>query len=319
MTGFFHETALYGSDDDFLALAVPFLEDGLRAGEPTVVACAERNTALLSGALGRGNSVMYLPGADQYSRPSDAIATYRDLFREHTEAGARQMRVIGEVPHSGVGARWDWWARYEAAANQAFAEFPVWGLCPYDTRTAPADVLADVVRTHPNIAGASGTHQANPGFREGLPCSTSPPDVLEQASPLVELIDPTAGAVREAVGTAIRATRLTEDNAHDVVYAASEIITNGLTHGIAPVRFRLWADDSRVVVAVTDRGSGPSDPLAGLVPTTATRSAGLGLWILHRTCDYVSMGNDADGFTVRVSVGGQTEGRSSGTSGKNRR
>ncbi|MFD5830490.1 anti-sigma factor RsbA family regulatory protein [Lentzea sp. NPDC060358] len=304
MTGFFHETAFYGSDDDFLALVVPFLEDGLRAGEGVVVACAQWNTGLLRDAL--GDDVLYLPGADQYSRPSESIAVYRDFFRDHTEAGARQLRVVGDVPHPGTGASWDWWARYEAAVNQAYAEFPVWGLCPYDTRTTPADVLADVVSTHPNIATAPGAHEVNPGFREGLPGTKQVEDELERCAPLVDLVGVSAGAVREAVGSAIDAIALSEDCAHDVVYAASEIVTNGLTHGVAPVRFRLWADDRRVLVAVSDRGCGPSDPLAGLVPTTATRTAGLGLWILHRTCDYVSMGQDSDGFTVRVSVGGHT-------------
>ncbi|SMC54933.1 sensor histidine kinase [Lentzea albidocapillata] len=305
MTGFFHETAFYGTDDDFLAHAVPFLEDGLRAGEPSVVACSEQNTELLRGTLGR-TGVIFRPGTGQYSRPSEAIANYLDLFREYTAGGAQQMRVIGQVPHPGTGARWDWWARYEAAVNQAYAEFPVWGLCPYDTRTTPADVLADVVSTHPNIATAPGTHEANPGYRAGLASSPPLPDVLEEGVPLVELVDPAAGTVREAVGNAIDGMDLDEEAAHDAVYAASEIVTNGLTHGVAPVRFRLWADGARVVLAVTDHGPGPSDPTAGLVPTTETRSAGLGLWILHRTCDYVSMGRDADGFTVRVSVGGQT-------------
>lgn len=305
VTGFFHETAFYGTDDDFLAHAVPFLENGLRAGEPSVVACTEQNTALLRAVLGSAG-VIYRPGADQYSRPSDAISSYRDLFREHTADGAQQMRVVGDVPHPGVGAPWDWWARYEAAANLAYAEFPVWGLCPYDTRTTPAEVLADVVRTHPNIATAPGTHEVNPGYREGLAASPQVPDALEGTAPAVDLVARSASAVREAVSTAIGGISLTEDGAHDVVYAASEVVTNGLTHGVAPVRFRLWADESRVVVAVTDQGCGPSDPLTGLVPTTETLSAGLGLWILHRTCDYVSMGRDADGFTVRVSIGGQT-------------
>jgi anti-sigma regulatory factor (Ser/Thr protein kinase) len=305
MTGFYHETAFYGSDDDFLAIAVPFVEDGLRTGQPTLVACAEKNTALLRDALG-DEAVTYLPGADQYARPAEAIASYRAIFGEHAKAGATQIHAIGDVPHPGFGVPWDWWGRYENAVNQAYAEFPLWGLCPYDTRTTPQEVLADVVRTHEYIATASGEHLPSPEFGNGLPLSTPVPDVLEQAPPLVCLVDPTPAAVREAVGAAIRGVRLSEDGAHDVVYAASEIVTNGLSHGVPPVRFQLWTDDSRVVVTVTDRGSGPADPLAGLMPTTATRSAGLGLWILHRTCDYVSMGLDEDGFTVRVSVGGHT-------------
>ncbi|KJK38314.1 hypothetical protein UK23_41330 [Lentzea aerocolonigenes] len=304
MTGFYHETAFYGSDDDFLAIAVPFVEGGLRDGQPTMIACAQKNTALLRDALGREDAVTYLPGADQYSRPADAIASYRDIFGKHSRQGATQIRTVGDVPHPGYGVPWDWWGRYENAVNQAFAEFPLWGLCPYDTRTTPPEVLADVARTHPYVAAASGEHLPNPGFGNGSPLSNPVADVLEQGSPRVSLVDPTPAAVREAVSAAITGTELTEDNAHDIVYAASEIVTNGLSHGVAPVRFRLWADDSRVVVTATDDGPGPSDPMAGLMPTTATRSAGLGLWILHRTCDYVSMGRDEDGFTVRVSVGG---------------
>ena len=304
MTGFYHETAFYGSDDDFLTIAVPFVEGGLREGQPTLVACAEKNTALLRDALGHDEAITYLAGADQYSRPAEAIASYRAIYGRHAKAGATQIRAVGEVPHPGLGVPWDWWGRYENAVNQAFAEFPLWGLCPYDTRITPSEVLADVARTHEYIATVPGEHLPSPEFGNGLPLSRPVPDVLERASPRVSLVDPTPAAVREAVNAAITGTCLTEDNAHDVVYAASEIVTNGLSHGVSPVRFRLWADDSRVVVAVTDNGSGPVDPMAGLIPTTATRSAGLGLWILHRTCDYVSMGRDEHGFTVRVSVGG---------------
>lgn len=302
--GFFHEAACYGDDEEFLKIAVPFVEGGLHAGEPTLVACAAHNTALIRAALGREKVVTFLPGADQYARPVDAIAKYRDIFATHARAGARQIRVVGDVPHPGTGAPWNWWARYEAAVNQAYAEFPVWGLCPYDTRTTPADVLDDVMRTHPNIATAEG-HVANPRFRGGFPRSAPRPDVLQNGPALVELTDPSPAAVRAAVsGVVAGAGGLAEDALHDAVYAASELVTNGISHGVAPVVFRLWASESRVVVTVSDRGSGPADPVAGLMPTAATRTAGLGLWILHRTCDDVSMARDEHGFTARVVVGG---------------
>jgi hypothetical protein len=64
--------------------------------------------------------------------------------------------VASEVPHPGVGAPWDGWARYEAAVNRAYAEFPLWGLCAYDTRITPGPVLDDVARTHPYFATADG-------------------------------------------------------------------------------------------------------------------------------------------------------------------
>ena len=39
--GFRHEAALYGSDKELLAVAVPFLADGLAAGDPTILGVPE--------------------------------------------------------------------------------------------------------------------------------------------------------------------------------------------------------------------------------------------------------------------------------------
>jgi hypothetical protein len=61
--------------------------------------------------------------------------------------GSSRIRVASEVPHPGGGAPWEGWARYEAAVNRAYAEFPLWGLCAYDTRITPGRVLDDVART----------------------------------------------------------------------------------------------------------------------------------------------------------------------------
>ena len=60
-TGYFHETAFYGSDDEFVDIVRPFLRDGLDAGEPTVVACAPENTAILRRSLDC-TGIRFLPG-----------------------------------------------------------------------------------------------------------------------------------------------------------------------------------------------------------------------------------------------------------------
>ncbi|WNV88141.1 anti-sigma factor RsbA family regulatory protein [Umezawaea sp. Da 62-37] len=305
--GYFHETAFYGSDEEFVSLVVPFVRDGLEAGEPTVVACSYDNEKLVREAVGDVSGIDFLPGADQYSRPTSAIKRFRDKFASLSGTGAPQIRVIGDVPHPGTGAPWDWWARYEAAVNRAFDEFQLWGLCPYDTRTTPAEVLADVERTHPVIASADGRHVRNSRFvrpeeffvNRGRPR----PDVLEQRSPSLLLIDPSPSAVRRAVRDAAAATTVSASEVDDLVFAASEAVTNGLTHGCAPVRFRLWADADHLVLTVTDGGSGPVDPTVGLVPTTKTATAGLGLWLTYQTCSYVTLDRHDDGFTVRVVAG----------------
>ncbi|MER6595625.1 sensor histidine kinase, partial [Micromonospora purpureochromogenes] len=299
--GYFHEAVCYGSDEDLLAVVVPFLTGGVAAGEPTLVALGERNTALVRAALGPDSGVSYLDGGDVYARPSAAIRSYRQLLADHVAAGAGQIRIIGELP--AFGPTWDWWARYESAINHAYDDFPLWGMCTYDTRTTPTAMLADVLRTHPSTAMPDGRHVPNEGYtppemylRENRPIV---PDPLQADAPAVELHDPTPARAREAVHEAGRG-RLKVDDVDDLAVAVSEVVTNALRHGRPPVRFRLWVGEDRIVVSVDDRGDGPSDPYAGLLPAGGAAPGGLGLWITHQSCNHVVMHRGADAFTLRL-------------------
>ena len=62
--------------------------------------------------------------------------------------------------------------------------------------------------------------------------------------------------------------------------------------------------------ASSDRGDGPADPFAGLLPVTDTCSAGLGLWLTHQLCSHVTLDTTDDGFTIRLVVGTPQPGRS---------
>jgi len=145
--GYLHEAVLYDSDEEFLGVVVPFLQEGVAAGEPCLVALRASTTSLVREAVADTTGLTFLD--DRYDRPASVIRSNRDLFAAHVADGASLIRVASEVPHPGVGAPWDGWARYEAAINRAYAEFPLWGLCAYDTRITPGSVLDDVARTHP--------------------------------------------------------------------------------------------------------------------------------------------------------------------------
>jgi hypothetical protein len=64
------------------------------------------------------------------------------------------------------------------------------------------------------------------------------------------------------------------------------------------------------VATVADRGDGPDDPFAGLLPVTDTRSGGLGLWLTHQLCSHVTLDTTDDGFTIGLVVGTPQHGRS---------
>jgi anti-sigma regulatory factor (Ser/Thr protein kinase) len=305
-TGFIHEAALYDSDVALLEIVVPFLEEALRVGDPAVVALDERGNDLVRAALHEPSAVLVVDGFAQHRRPANTVRAYRELFSEQVAAGARQIRVVGNVPHPGARAPWDWWARYEAAINRLYGEFPVWGICPYDTRSTPERVLDEVVRTHPFLARA-GLHVSNPRFEDPETFLAHPrrpsPDPLEQTPPTVELVDPSPATARQAAQDTARVANLDRVDVDDLVLVVNEAVTNGICHGTSPISARLWAGPDRILVTVTDRGQGPSDPFVGLLPSSKSKSAGLGLWMAHQLCDHVTFETGPHGYTLRLVLG----------------
>lgn len=309
--GFFHEAAFYDSDDELLSLVVPFVEGGRAAGEPTLVTLADRNAALVRGALSGTAGVEFIAGGRQYDRPAACIRSYRDRFADLVARGAGPLRVVGDVPHPGLGVPWDGWGRYEAVINHAFDHFPVWGLCPYDRRTAPAHVLHEVERLHPHVAAADGSHLPNPRYEDpaGYLARREAPaevDALEASEPAVALADPAPREARRAAEALLAASRVGGDDADGFVLSVSEVATNAIVHGRPPVLLRGWAASDRVVVTVHDRGPGPADPFAGLVPRGGPGAErGRGLWLAGLLCSHLglSRGRNGDGFTVRLVAG----------------
>jgi anti-sigma regulatory factor (Ser/Thr protein kinase) len=300
--GFFHEAALYSSDEELLDVTVPFLEGGIAAGEPTVAVLTPEHEKLFRSAMDL-SKLTVVPAVDEYPRPAVALRRYRELIGSMVD-GAEQVRVVGHVPHPGTGEPWDWWARYEALINKVFAGFPLWGLCSYDTRITPDAVLDDVHRTHPYLLTAERGHAVNGGFEEPhrFPASwrDAPRPEPEPGAPFFELTGATAAEARQAVRMAAAQTDLDRARCEDFVMAVSEIVTNGSVHGCSPVRLRLWRTADRLVATVTDRGTGPADPFAGLIATEDSRTAGLGLWIAFQVCRHVALYRDDEGFVVRL-------------------
>src|ERR1700746_2706493 len=121
--GHFHEAGFYGSDAEFRALIVPFVDEGIAAGEPVIIGYDDRKNALVRSWLTDPSPVTFLADKSVYAAPARAIAAYRRLFEFHSATGAGQIRITGEVPHPGNGGRFDGWDRYEAAVNTVWDDF----------------------------------------------------------------------------------------------------------------------------------------------------------------------------------------------------
>lgn len=293
--GYRHEALLYGSDDDLLAGSVPFLRAGLDRGSPTVLCIEERVRGLIVDALGDAAGLMVV-AEDLSSSPMGAVRARRRLIGELLQRhDAGEVRMLGAVPQD----PWEGWVRYEAAVNHVLGMLPVWGLCPYDVRQTSDDVLADVQRTHPWLSGEEAArtvdYQEPAAFLDEQ--AERDRDPLQSCPPVVEMVDPAPEELAIVEDLAQR-TLLGRDDVDAVRLSAMEIVRNAYAHGRPPVGVRIWVAVDRLIVEVSDRGSGLRDPFIGLTPLGAEAVHGL-----ERVYDAVSrvVALVADGrFAVRL-------------------
>jgi anti-sigma regulatory factor (Ser/Thr protein kinase) len=298
--GHVHDAGFYASDGEFLQLIVPFVCEGLAAGEPVVIGYDDRKAQLLRAELPRPEAVDFITDARLYATPARAIDAYRQLFE--LWRGAKQIRIAGDVPHEGIGGQFAGWDRYESAVNLVWQQYPVYSRCLYDARTVADDVVDVVERTHRHVVSADGRVTDSRRFEECADFTPLPPptDPLEACPAKVTLVDPSLTDVMRQV--AAQAQEVLDPLAlSDLLFALSEAFCNAEDYGCPPTVVRMWTDADHVVVQVHDAGFGPDDPLVGLVPGPSNSDrAGLGLWLTHLLEDVdIALLTDR-GFTVRL-------------------
>jgi transcriptional regulator with XRE-family HTH domain len=162
-----HRFLSYGSDEDYLMSAVPFLAEGVDRSESLLVITTGEQTHLLRDSLtDRADGVVFADQAEWYRSPATAIGSYLTFVNEKLEAGAAWIRVVAEIaPASRSDAENAAWTRYESLVNVAFASAPATVMCTYDDRSWPEDVITDARRIHPEVVdGVEAT--MNSDYRE---------------------------------------------------------------------------------------------------------------------------------------------------------
>jgi transcriptional regulator with XRE-family HTH domain len=161
-----HRVLGYRSDDDYLAGAVPYLEEGIERGHSLLAVTTSAKRELLRQSLGDGSSqVEFTDWTEWYTSPEDALSRYGDYVAEKLAQGAVWIRVLGDAAWSGEpDADIATWTRYESLVNLAFASSPATILCTYDERSFSAAALAQACQTHPELVQAGQT-TSSPTYR----------------------------------------------------------------------------------------------------------------------------------------------------------
>ena len=300
-----HAAAVVCGEAELLAVALTFLDAGLRAGDVVALSCAPEVAALLCEELGeraggvRSDPRLSLLGA----RAPDALAHARRTAEEASDGG--QLRVLSLVDFGSSPAGWREGLRFESAANRLMQDLQVDSLCLYDRRRLPAAVVETAAATHPYLVH-DGAWAPSPAYRDPadyLPGLPWPREPLEDTAPVLALDDvPRLVTLRHGIGQVLADRVPDRDQREELHLAAAEVAANAFRHGVRPVSARMWTDGDRLVCAITDSGNSFADPLAGFWPAHGDDlgRGGMGLWLARKLWDSVDLLPGPDGLTVRL-------------------
>jgi anti-sigma regulatory factor (Ser/Thr protein kinase) len=306
---FRHGAAVIGSDADLLSIAMPFLEEGLRAGDLIALSCAPDTVALICGALGnRGADVLNEPGMSLLgARAPDVLGLSRRYLERARGNGSGRLRVLTGVEFGSRPADWREGQRYESASNRLLGAEPVSALCLYDRRRLSPQVIDSATRTHPQLVSGP-TWSGSAQFQDPstyVPSLPLPREPVEDQAPVFAVDGALSLAgLRRQLGAVIASRVADQEQREDLHFAASEIASNAFRHGIPPVSARVWSDRETLVCAISDRGTSWADPFSGFAPAHGPDlgRGGMGLWLARKLWDHVDVLPGRDGLTVRLST-----------------
>ncbi|PXY22054.1 anti-sigma regulatory factor [Prauserella flavalba] len=295
---FSHPALFYRDESTYLAGTVPFVLDGLAAGEPVAVAVPERNLARIENALGdAAGEILLIDMGDAGRNPGRIIP---GVLRAFADAHPGPVRIIGEPIWAGRSEdEYPACAQHEALINAAFAGRKATILCPYDTTSLAASVLADAEATHPLLIDDTG---------ETLSERYAPDDIVAAYNaPLTPA--PAAVTMAFTLGELSKARHfafdfatdagLPGDRVQDLVLAVGELTGNSVQHGGGGGELRLWTDGGHLVCEVEDAGH-LADLLAGRRPVPLNQVGGRGLLLVNHIADLVRTYRTARGTITRV-------------------
>ncbi|MBM2619398.1 sensor histidine kinase [Actinoplanes sp. LDG1-06] len=296
------------SDDTLDRLLVPVLRGHAARGEPVLIVVSPATESVLRARLGSdAEALTWGDSSAFYQRLGFAYEAFRRFLRQQHAEG-RSVHVIAEpdiptdldAPIDRVAA----YLSYESICNDTYAEYNCPVTCLWDSRRHPTLVIEGVRSIHDHELTDRGV-QANNTFvpahaylsgRSQVTMPPAPPatDVDLTLSALTEL-EPARTVVTDWAtghGFSARATG-------QITVAVNEVVTNGLQHGLPPVRLRAWHHDGILVVQVDDRGARPIAPDAGY-RSPAQASTGTGLWLARQFADIVLTQTDPGRTAVRL-------------------
>ena len=296
-----HEAFLWHDRTDFTDGLVPFITDGLAAGEPVMVAAINEHTDWLREALGpKAEQVTFVDMAELGRNPAKIIPAWQKFIDIEADGG-RPARGVGEPIWAGRGTdELIECQLHEALLNVAVDPMtPFWLVCPYDAERLEPAIIDEAYRSHPVVIEADAykgsTQYAGRAHLEvmlgsELPQLVGEPTTIPFTAKNLDRLPMFLKLEGHVAGLGLR-------QATDLAAATHGLAAGSLKRGSTYGVIRLWRQPRSVVYEVADN-TYVDDPLAGRrAPLVDSADA---LWTANQLCDLVQLRSTQAGTTVRV-------------------
>ncbi len=312
VTGQFrHQALFYSGGRELVARLLPFVSEGLQAGDKVLVALSTPKLDALRKALGPEANKLAFADMDSLGANPARIIPLWSGFTEGLAPGQRARGVGEPITAKRSPAELVECQIHESLLNVAFADGPPFVLlCPYDTGLLGEAVVEEARCSHAFVTSGSQPPVASQHF-VGLEASGSlsgrdlppaPPDAH-----LFRVDTSSVALARHLVRLRGEEFGLHQSEAWDFALAAHEVIANSLKHA-GGGELSLWAEDASLICEVRDQGRF-ADPLAGRLRPEQASLTGRGLWMANQLCDLVQIRALSEGTVVRLHIRKHTAGR----------
>ena len=295
-----HEALLYRSVREFVDVAAPFVREGLRCGQPVMVAVAGARLDALRGALGPDAvAVNFADMAEIGRNPARIIPAWLDFVSRHE---GKPLRGIGEPIWSGRSdTEIEECQLHEVLLNRAVRpDVPLWLICPYDVSALEPAVLQEAHRSHPVIVESDqyrgsttygGAYHAQALFNRPL------------TEPAVETVELTltiwdVSRLQEFIAAAADQGGVEPECARALSWSVRQLATDSIRIGGA-ARLRYWNSSGLFVVEISDHGV-VNDPLIGRRLIADQEPRRRSIHHANQTADLVQVRSNPSGTVVRV-------------------
>ncbi|HKH56079.1 MAG TPA: MEDS domain-containing protein [Propionibacteriaceae bacterium] len=298
-----HEALLWSDAREFASVLSPFIQEGLAAGEPVMVALIREHANWLRDTLGaEARKVKFVDMAALGSNPARIIPAWQSFLDDHSADG-KPVRGIGEPIWAGRGPEEILECQlHEALLNVAVdPKTPLWLICPYDVRGLDPDVIEEAHRSHLTVMEGNhsrghplygGRTHVDAMFEAELPPLGGEPGesifTLENVESLFGIV--TLDAYAAGLGS---------DKISDLASTVRRLGAASLSRGATQGRLRIWHSPQALVCEVSD-DTVIDDVLVGRRSMHADGPDGL--WQANELCDLVQVRSGPAGTAVRLYI-----------------